>query len=53
MAFLKPSPGIATPKPPIQEDLAAVTELMRHAPRKKIGTLTEECDDRIGNGYTP
>lgn len=45
--------AIASEAEAIRKDLAAVTELMRHAPRKKIGTLTEECDDRIGNSYTP
>ncbi|MES2784712.1 MAG: N-6 DNA methylase [Pseudomonadota bacterium] len=36
----------------LRSDVAEITELLRNAPLKKLGTLTMECDERVGADYT-
>ena len=44
--------GLASETEALRAEAAEITDLMRHAPLKKLGTLTAECDERIGLCYT-
>lgn len=45
--------GLASETEALRADVAELTALLRDAPLKKIGTLTAECDARVGTAYTP